>query len=298
MQSDVELGLGDNEQILAIGYKNQIYFICATILFVVVIVALLFSLFVISSNYLSFSKCFYFVLIVFFSWLTKVFYDSYQYNQVYITNKRIIITQKDRIEGIPFEEVQYFNTADLDISTLNLKSKRKIVFAYTNLDDVKNEFIKLYPNYKQPKITLRQIIAISLAIAVVVFFKMPEEYMIKIQHKLLPEYDRIEKSIEVTDAKSYMTYMQKTLKLHWTPPKLENDASVVVEFKIKPDGTIFDEKVVETSGSREMDNSALFALRNANPLRKLPVDLQKEKDVKINFTFDYNVKKDNDLTVD
>lgn len=298
MQSDVELGLEDNEQILAIGYKNQIYFVCATILFVVVIVALLFSLLVISSDYLSFSKCFYLVLIVFLTWLTKVFYDSYQYNQVYITNKRIIITQKDRIEGIPFNEVQYFNTADLDISTLNLKSKRKIVFAYTNLDDVKNEFVKLYPNYKQPKITLRQIIAICLAIGVVAFFKMPEKYLLKIQRKLTPEYDRIEKSIEITDAQSYMTYMQRTLKLHWTPPKLENDASVVVEFKIKPDGTIFDEKVVETSGNREMDNSALFALRNATPLRKLPADLRQEKEVKINFTFDYNVKKENNLTVD
>lgn len=296
MQSDVELGLDDNEQILAIGYKNQIYFVCATILWIVSIIALFFSVFVISSDYFSLSKSCCFLLGILLSWVAKNFYESYQYNQVYITNKRIIITQKDRIEGIPFEEVQYFNTADLDISTLTLKSKRKIIFAYTNLDDVKNEFIKLYPNYKQPKITLRQILATFLAIVVILILKMPKEYLNKIQHKITPQYDRVETSIEITDAQSYMAYMQRTLKLHWTPPKLENDASVVVEFKIKPDGTIFDEKVVETSGNREMDNSALFALRNANPLRKLPADLSKEKDVKISFTFDYNVKKDNKTT--
>lgn len=298
MQSDVELGLDDNEQILAIGYKNQIYFVCATILLVVIVIALIFSILVISSDYLNLSKSFCLILAILISLVAKNFYESYQYNQVYITNKRIIITQKDRIEGISFAEVQYFNTADLDISTLTLKSKRKIVFAYTNLDDVKAEYIKLYPNYKQPKLTLRQIIAIILAIVIVLIFKMPKEYLNKIQHKLTPQYDRVETSIEITDAQSYMNYMQRTLKLHWTPPKLEHDASVVVEFRIKPDGTIFDEKVVETSGNREMDNSALFALRNATPLRKLPADLSKEKEVKINFTFDYNVKKDNDDATD
>ena len=51
------------------------------------------------------------------------------------------------------------------------------------------------------------------------------------------------------------------------------------------------EKIIETSGNREFDNAALFALRKSNPLRSLPDDLKQEKDVIVNFTFDYNVKK-------
>jgi len=86
-----------------------------------------------------------------------------------------------------------------------------------------------------------------------------------------------------------MQYLERVLKLHWTPPKLTNNAKVTVEFQILPDGTIINEKVIETSGNRELDNSALFAIRKAKPLRKLPDDLKNEKEVIINFTFDYNL---------
>ena len=86
-----------------------------------------------------------------------------------------------------------------------------------------------------------------------------------------------------------MDYLQKALKSQWNPPKLNVDSKVVVEFRVKPDGTVFEEKVLETSGSRDMDNSALFAIKSASPLKKLPDDLAKHQDVTINFTFDYNV---------
>lgn len=295
MQSDVELGLGDNEQILAIGDKNQTLFFCAmAILTVIMLVSV--SLVIFIPDTLSFASILKGLLlfdIIFVFLITKFLYESYQYNQIYITNKRIIITQKDRIEGIPFEEVQYFNSVDFDFSTLNLKSKRKFIFLCTNLDDVKNEYVKLNPAYKQPFMTLRRIIILLLILTAVILFNIPHKYLNKIQQKLTPQSYKVEKSIEITDSQSYMEYLQRTLRLNWTPPKYEQDANVVVEFNIKPDGTIFDEKVVKTSGSRELDNSALFAIRKANPLRKLPNDLLNEKEVKINFTFDYDVKNEN-----
>lgn len=295
MQSDVELGLGDNEQILAIGDKNQTLFFCAmAILTVIMLVSV--SLVIFIPDTLSFASILKGLLlfdIIFVFLITKFLYESYQYNQIYITNKRLIITQKDRIEGIPFEEVQYFNSVDFDFSTLNLKSKRKFIFLCTNLDDVKNEYVKLNPAYKQPFMTLRRIIILLLILTAVILFNIPHKYLNKIQQKLTPQSYKVEKSIEITDSQSYMEYLQRTLRLNWTPPKYEQDANVVVEFNIKPDGTIFDEKVMKTSGSRELDNSALFAIRKANPLRKLPNDLLNEKDVKINFTFDYDVKNEN-----
>lgn len=295
MQSDVELGLGDNEQILAIGDKNQTLFFCAmAILSVIMLVSVFLVIFI--PDTLSFASILKGLLlfdIIFVFLITKFLYESYQYNQIYITNKRIIITQKDRIEGIPFEEVQYFNSVDFDFSTLNLKSKRKFIFLCTNLDDVKNEYVKLNPAYKQPFMTLRRIIILVLILTAVILFNIPHKYWNKIQQKLTPQSYKVEKSIEITDSKSYMEYLQRALRLNWVPPKYEQDAIVVVEFNIKPDGTIFDEKVVKTSGSRELDNSALFAIRKANPLRKLPNDLLNEKEVKINFTFDYDVKNEN-----
>lgn len=295
MQGDVELGLGDNEKIIAIGDKNHVFFVCGTALFLVFAVALLFLFFVITSvtKIEILTRGFILAFSIFFFWFTKFLYNSYQYNQIYITDKRIIITQKDRIEGIPFDEVQYINSADLDFSTLNLKSKRKIFFAYTNLKEVEKSFITLYPFYKRPKLTLRQFLMVSFAVLIAVILNVPEKYIESIQ-KHLPYYTpKSEETILITDSKSYMEYMQKTLKFNWNPPKLENNAKVIVEFKIKPDGTIYDEKIMETSGSRELDNSALFAIRSANPLKNLPDDLENEEEIKINFTFDYNVFKQN-----
>ena len=295
MQGDVELGLVDNEQILAIGDKNQVFFICGTALLAVIAVVGILAFFLISNprHIYDLIRILSLLCAGFSLWLIKFLYDSYQNNQIYITENRIIITQKDSIEGIPFEEVQYFNSADFDFSTLNLKSKRKIIFAYNNLNDIKQEFIKLYPNYKQPLITLRQVVLLAIIIFAGIMVSIPEKYFKMAYYFLLPNRHKIIEKIQIVDAESYMEYMQRTLKLHWSPPKLDSDSQVVVEFKIKPDGTIFDEKIKQTSGSREMDNSALFAIRNANPLNKLPDDLKYEKEVKINFTFDYNVTKKN-----
>lgn len=287
MQGDVELGLGDNEQILAIGDKNPVIYLCMTALFMVAAIAMIFSTFIMPSSTTmeSFYRCAVFIGAFGVLWFAKFLIDRYKYNQIYVTDKRIIITQKDRIEGIPFEEVQYFSSIDFVTSMIILKSKRKISFAYTNLKDVEKVFYKIFPQYEEPKIKIVQTIVIILVGVGIIAFNICHKFYRKYENS---KYTKPVTQVQIDDAQSYMNYMQTTLKRRWSPPKLQDNAQVVVEFKIKRDGTIFDEKVIQTSGNREMDNSALFAINSVSPLRKLPDDLSKEDEVKINFTFDYN----------
>lgn len=294
MQGDVELGLTDDEQILAMGEKNELLHVCMSL--VGVVLAIFFIGLGISfvqfelKNFDSVLNFFGFIILPILS--IYLFYkcsESFRYNQIYITNKRIIITQKDRIEGIPFEEILYCANNLLQ-GILKLKSRRKFVFAYTNFHEVLNVIKNIYPNYDNSKYFKEKFFELLLGICLVIFLF----FVIGSNNEYFNKFIKTEsksklESTYIFDQEAYMDYLQKALKSQWNPPKLNVDSKVVVEFRVKPDGTVFEEKVLETSGSRDMDNSALFAIKSASPLKKLPDDLAKHQDVTINFTFDYNV---------
>lgn len=216
--------------------------------------------------------------------ITVTLATSYKYNQVYLTDKRIVITQKDRIEGIQFDEVKKF----VGGNTIYLKSNRKIFCAYTDLDDLILQFKEINPSFTQKLFTIKDIVIIIL-ILVLGFCLKFLPLLNKTFHKFRKTPDNFE--VLITDSKSYMLYLQKVLKSNWQPPKLPNSTKVTVEFEILQNGTIKNEKIIETSGNEEFDNSAILALKKSNPLRSLPNDLKDEKEIVINFTFDYDVKK-------
>jgi len=278
MQDEVQIELGEGEEILAEGEKNNVLCVCFMILLCVSVFVFGYEAF--TANHVS-MRAVCAMTAIFMPFLINHLLNSFKYNQIYLTDKRFIITQKDKIECVPYEEIHSFIGND----TVYLESKRKFFFAFTNLEEVKQTFKEIYPQHKQPLFTLKDAIFIVFVIFFILIVKFMPNYLYKIQAKLTPQK---QEQTEIKDKNSYMQYLQKTLKLHWAPPKLENSAKVVVEFEILKDGSIINEKITETSGSRELDNSALFAVRKSNPLRNLPEDLKNEKEVKINFTFDYN----------
>lgn len=280
MQDELQIEFSDGEEILAIGEKNHVMYICNTLLLILLIILFLHQAFTINS----FISSFYFGFLSIIFFITTIFsVYSYNSNQIYLTNKKLVITQKDSINVVQHEEVESFLWY-----MVYLKSKRIFFFPYTNLDDLISQFEEVYPSYESKKITFKDLIAIALMLLLVFSIKF-----LPIVYGKISKYKSSNSSTEqiITDSSSYMNYLQKVLKLNWKPPKLQNDAKVVVEFQVLKDGSIINEKVIKTSGSRELDNSALFALKKSNPLRSLPYDLRKEKEVIINFTFDYHVKK-------
>ncbi|MBR1680289.1 energy transducer TonB [bacterium] len=280
MQDEVQIELGEGEEILAAGEKNQVMCICFTALFCVATFVFFYEAFSSQPLYMRAAFGFSAILLPF---VTVYLLNSYKYNQIYLTDKRIIITQKDQIEGVPHEEIKEF----IGFDTIYLKSKRKFFFAYTNLDNLQEQFKEIYPQYKKSFFTLKDIVFVTFVILFILAAKFVPEQI----YNLKQAYDlRKQHSQEVIENKDeYMQYLEKVLKLHWAPPKMTHHANVTVEFQILPDGSVINEKIVKTSGSRELDNSALFAVRKAKPLRRLPDDLKNEKEVIINFTFDYNL---------
>ncbi|MCM1339294.1 MAG: TonB C-terminal domain-containing protein [Muribaculaceae bacterium] len=86
----------------------------------------------------------------------------------------------------------------------------------------------------------------------------------------------------------YMREMQRRIKSNWNPPQDKFSRKVTLLYEIKKSGEVTNVSIVQSSGNKKMDKSAIKALEAASPLRPLPAEF-KEDSVKVQFTFDYNV---------
>ena len=78
--------------------------------------------------------------------------------------------------------------------------------------------------------------------------------------------------------------MHKQISGKWQPPAVNKDTEVIVKFTILKNGHVVDEEIVQSSGVKEVDDSALAALRRSSPLPPLPLLFPRDQ-VTINFNF-------------
>lgn len=86
---------------------------------------------------------------------------------------------------------------------------------------------------------------------------------------------------------AYAQIIRERLAQSWQTNGLNarsQNAPSVVSFHILRDGTVRDARIVQSSGNVEIDNSALRAVYNANPLPPLPQQVS-ENDILAEFTF-------------
>jgi len=102
-----------------------------------------------------------------------------------------------------------------------------------------------------------------------------------------PEDDDDDNDGSNVDFAPYMATMKKTIQGKWVSPKGFDQKKVVAVFSILRDGRITEAELVESSGSAEIDKSALQALKDASPLAPLPKGAPKH--VQIRYQFDYKV---------
>lgn len=86
----------------------------------------------------------------------------------------------------------------------------------------------------------------------------------------------------------YMRNLQISIKSKWNPPPNFSSNRVVLLFKIRKDGTVLSTRIFKSSGNKDVDNAALKAFQDAQPLQPLPAEF-KDKSVDVQFTFDYNL---------
>ena len=82
----------------------------------------------------------------------------------------------------------------------------------------------------------------------------------------------------------YLEEIHKQISGKWQPPAVNKDSEVVLKFTILKNGHVVDEQVSQSSGIKEVDESALTALRRSSPLPPLPLSFPRDQ-VTVNFNF-------------
>ncbi len=108
------------------------------------------------------------------------------------------------------------------------------------------------------------------------------------EQKSLQEDDDQDQDGPEVDFGPYMKAMKKAIQAKWVSPKGFDQKKVVTAFSIQRDGRITEAELVESSGSADIDKTAMQALKDASPLAPLPKGSPKH--VQIRYKFDYQVK--------
>jgi TonB family protein len=75
----------------------------------------------------------------------------------------------------------------------------------------------------------------------------------------------------------YVDLMRSQIARHWSTAGLSNDSRrVMIAFTIMRDGTVKDAKIGQASGNYTLDNNALRAVLESNPLPPLPQGYDKD----------------------
>lgn len=86
----------------------------------------------------------------------------------------------------------------------------------------------------------------------------------------------------------YMAKLKSRIRRNWIAPVAKNARGTILEFLVFRDGSVSGLRVVRSSGSFALDQSALDTVSQTSPFDPLPDAYQKDF-IKINFTFDLNV---------
>lgn len=99
-------------------------------------------------------------------------------------------------------------------------------------------------------------------------------------------------AIKEPDFGPFMRDLQRRIKKNWYPPKGKESKRVVLLFKIAKDGRLLSCSVLKSSGLPSVDQAAIRAVTITAPFRALPASFEGSS-VNIEFTFDYNVMREN-----
>lgn len=101
--------------------------------------------------------------------------------------------------------------------------------------------------------------------------------------------DTDDKPCSESELIAYVDKIKKDISTKWQPPKGFEDRSVTVVFTVRQKGTIEEPKVVESSGSQAVDQTALAALTASSPLAPLPKGAPES--IQIRYVFSWHITR-------
>lgn len=92
------------------------------------------------------------------------------------------------------------------------------------------------------------------------------------------------------DFSDYMALVNEKLQKNWTPPDFLEEAHTRILFKLNRDGEIYSANIIESSGDRIYDESAINALKKSMPFGAFPENSTRQT-LAINYSFDTSLVK-------
>jgi TonB family protein len=89
------------------------------------------------------------------------------------------------------------------------------------------------------------------------------------------------------DFGAYLSDMEKRIRKNWFPPRGNENAKIIVAFKLNSQGKVSSVRLKTSSGLMIADTAATDAIKNAGPFGNLPKGAPDKVDIV--FTFDYTV---------
>lgn len=97
------------------------------------------------------------------------------------------------------------------------------------------------------------------------------------------------------DFGAYLADMEKKIRKNWFPPRGNENAKIIVAFKLNTQGKVSSVRLKTSSGLMIADTAATDAIKNAGPFGSLPKGAPDKVDIV--FTFDYTVFNGGKATV-
>lgn len=94
----------------------------------------------------------------------------------------------------------------------------------------------------------------------------------------------------VSDFSDYMDNVRSKLQKNWTSPDFLEEGHVRVLFKLDRNGKIIAGDIIESSGDKIYDESAIDAIKKSEPFGKFPENSTRET-ITINYSFDTTLVK-------
>jgi hypothetical protein len=171
---NIFLNLNDGEEIIYVAEKNKGEFIYLTLLSILPIILLFICviLFIIAKYY-SFYSLFGTLIFVFMLYSTYTNIRDYFFTEIILTNQRLIISKFNRLTFIDYSEIDsiisLMNRARVYPMLLRLKSKKKYVIFFVNIQKLKDKLVGIYPSYDETKTIQQDEKELNISLAVLVF---------------------------------------------------------------------------------------------------------------------------------
>lgn len=104
------------------------------------------------------------------------------------------------------------------------------------------------------------------------------------------EYQSSQNLITQEIFSDYFNAVKSKLQKNWIVPDFLENGHTRIIFKLDREGYVLSARIAESSGNKLYDESALYALRNAEPFGKFPESATKEV-LTINYSFDSELVK-------